>query len=72
MRTAISIRALATNFIRASTPNQPLRKNDELWKRPMAGIVKVNVDASFRAETLSGGTGVVAHDDHGNFIAAAT
>ena len=38
----------------------------------MTGILKVNVDASFRAETLSGGTGVVARDDHGSFIVAAT
>ena len=35
------------------------------------GITKVNVDSSFHYETMSGATGTLARDDHGNFIAAA-
>lgn len=43
-----------------------------MWKKLTAGVVKINVDASFHVGTLSGATGSVARDDHGEFIAAAT
>ena len=45
-QSAISIRVLATNFVRVNTPNQPIRKNDQVWKKPSRGVIKVNVDAS--------------------------
>lgn len=61
---------LATNFIRAATANQPVRKYDHMWKRPPQGFVKVNVDATFDHDTQSGATGAVARDDKRNFLAA--
>lgn len=64
-RTAFSIMALATNYIRASTPKTPGRKSEHVWKKPSRGTVKINVDASFAAENLEGGTGAVTRDDHG-------
>ena len=42
-----------------------------MWKKPDRGAVKINVDASFCAENLSGATGAVARDDKGDFIASA-
>jgi hypothetical protein len=43
-----------------------------MWVNPLHGLVKVNVDASFSAERLAGGTGAVIQDECGHFIAAAT
>lgn len=71
-RTAISIKVLATNFVCAATPNQPVRKRDHMWKKPTSGRVKINVDAAFYAENMAGATGAVARDDRGEFIAAAS
>nr|XP_020176446.1 uncharacterized protein LOC109762044 [Aegilops tauschii subsp. strangulata] len=71
-KTAISIRVLATNFTRAYSSKYSERKQDQMWKRPANDVVKVNVDAAFQADSLSGATGAVARDHRGNFIAAAT
>lgn len=71
-RAAISIKVLATNFIRAYTSKLPERKQDHMWKRPASDVIKVNVDATFQSETLSGATWAIAHDIGGKFIAAAT
>ena len=35
-------------------------------------VIKINVDAAFQYETLSGATVAVARDGRGNFIPAAT
>ena len=43
-----------------------------MWKKPCRDVIKINVDAAFQYETLSGATGVVARDGRGNFIAAIT
>ena len=59
-QTAISIKVLATNFIRSLTPNQPVVKRDHMRHKPKRGAVKINVDASFSAETMTAGTGAVA------------
>lgn len=64
-RCALSIKVLATNFMRSSTPKQPSRKSDHMWKKPSNGTVETNVDASFYAQTPSGATRVVAWDDWG-------
>jgi hypothetical protein len=45
---------------------------EKLWKKPGREHVKINVDALFHAETLSGACGAIVRDDHGDFIAAAT
>ena len=56
-----------------STPNQLVRKIDHMLKKqPSEGTVKINIDVSFHAKTLSGVNGAVARDNHVNFIAAAT
>ena len=34
--------------------------------------MKINVDASFHADTMAGACGAMARDEHGNFIAAAS
>ena len=47
-------------------------KRDHMWHKPMRGVVKINVDASFSAENLAASTGAVAGDEHGDFIAAAS
>ena len=71
-RAATSIRVLATNFVRAYTNNQPDRSHDHMWKRPLSDVTKINVDAAFQAETLSGAIGAIARDSPGKFIAATT
>ncbi|KAE8803819.1 Bidirectional sugar transporter SWEET14 [Hordeum vulgare] len=43
-----------------------------MWKKSSHGMVKVNIDASFRADTLSKASGAVVRDDKRNFIAAAS
>ncbi|VAI55049.1 hypothetical protein VPH35_109687 [Triticum aestivum] len=70
-RTATIIKVLCTNFFRASKPNIPYRKREHMWRKPPRGWVKVNVDASFSAETMSCAVGAIARDDRGEFIAAA-
>jgi hypothetical protein len=42
-----------------------------MWSKPSRGVVKINVDASFHGDTLSGASGAIARDDKGDFIAAA-
>ena len=71
-RSAISIKVLLTNFMRAANSKSPKRKLDQMWKKPSKGFVKINVDASFVAKTLSGASGAVARDENGNFISAAS
>ena len=43
-----------------------------MWKLPASDVIKVNVDADFHSDTLSGATGAIARDIQGNYIAAAT
>jgi hypothetical protein len=42
------------------------------WCPPPAGVVKVNVDASFNPDTLQGATGVVARNDQGQVISVSS
>ena len=71
-KAAISIRVLATNFTRAYSSKYSERKQDHIWKRPANDVIKVNVDAAFQADFLSGATGAIARDQRGTVIAAAT
>mgnify|MGYP006267504757 CR=1 FL=1 len=43
---AISIQVLATNFIKSTTSQLPVRKRDHMWAKPSHGLVKINVDAT--------------------------
>ena len=69
---AISITGLATNYIRSFMPKLSPRTSNHMWKNPPRGVVKVNVDTSSHADTLSKAIGVVLYDDRGDFIAAAS
>jgi ribonuclease HI len=71
-RTAICIRVLATNYVRAYRPKYKNRSGDFMWKKPSTGMIKINVDASVNLENGDGATGAIARDDRGAFIAAAT
>lgn len=53
-------------------PKHPVHKREHLWKKPARGTVKINVDASFCPENMSGASGAIARDDNGDFIAAAS
>ena len=55
----------------AYTPNLPVQNHDHMWRKPSRGTVKINVDASFCVETMTGATGAVARDDHWEFVVAA-
>ena len=71
-QTAISIQVLATNFVRANTPKYDVRKRDQVWKKPDVGMVKINVDASFTLENLSGSCGVIARNNQCQFLGTAS
>jgi hypothetical protein len=51
-----------------------LRKNatkrTSTWIKPKESYVLINVDASFKPESLEGGIGAIIRDDVGNFIVA--
>lgn len=66
---ARAIEALHVNFVAANSPKP--RAKREGWLRPLQDYVKINVDASFDADTLKGTTGAVIRDSKGGFIAAA-
>jgi ribonuclease HI len=45
-------------------------KRKSTWTKPNESYVLVNVDASFKPESLDGGIGAVIRDGTGNFIVA--
>ena len=63
----MAITVTATNFSAAYNSKEDIRRHG--WQRPLGGMVKLNVDASFRAETRSGATGATIRDK-GFFIGA--
>ncbi|KAE8770875.1 Bidirectional sugar transporter SWEET14 [Hordeum vulgare] len=69
-KTTMSIRVLETNYIRSLTFMPSVRMGDYMWNNQTSGIVKLNVDASFHADTLSGASEAVERDDKGEVIAA--
>jgi ribonuclease HI len=70
-RAAMSITVLASNFTAvASSKRGNMKKLN--WKKPLKGMVKLNVDASFFEVTASGATGAVLRDDRGMFIGASS
>ncbi|KAE8797118.1 Ketohexokinase [Hordeum vulgare] len=69
-KTALSMRVLATNFIRAMPYRVPNRKYDSMWKKPSNGVIKINVDTSFNGDTMSGASEAIARDNNGDFVAA--
>lgn len=68
VRSALAIRALASNFVAAVPGNAKLKPQP--WSRPLQDWVKLNVDASSDADGLCGTVGAVTRDHHANFVAA--
>jgi hypothetical protein len=65
----MSILAIVANAAKAAT--QPREVLNTKWERPQARQVKVNVDASFFANTCTGVVGVVLCDYQGQLITAS-
>jgi hypothetical protein len=63
----MSILGIAANAAKAAHPIVEEVK----WKKPETRQVKINVDATFHADSFSGAVGAVARDYHGQFVAAA-
>ena len=63
----MGIRAITTNYVNAHSPNTSIKKGG--WSKPPVGLVKLNVDASFDHDRLSGTARAVLRDDKGRFIA---
>ena len=64
---SMGILALTSNFANAFSPKADIKKG--VWPCPPRGFVKLNVDASFDHDLLSGSLGAVLRDDKGRFIA---
>jgi ribonuclease HI len=64
-----SIRSIVANAARTKTQGSVHKK---MWIKPRAGFLKLNVDASFSAESHSGATGAIIRDGRGDFIAASS
>jgi ribonuclease HI len=70
VRSAQAILALVTNYTRArKKENQGILRHG--WVRPKEDYVKLNVDASFDADSGFGAAGVIIRDEHGLFVAGS-
>jgi ribonuclease HI len=65
----MSILAIVANAAKSVSP--PRGALDSNWERPQPRQVKVNVDASFYADTCMGAVGAVLRDYQGQLIAAS-
>ena len=63
------ITVTSTNFSAVDNSKKKEGTRRHGWQRPLGGMVKLNVDASFREETRSGATGATIRDK-GFFIGA--
>jgi hypothetical protein len=41
------------------------------WEKPRSSFLKLNVDATFSVDDMSGAVGAVIRDAHGNFVIAS-
>ena len=71
-RSTVSIKVLATNFIKATTRNHSVLKDIRMWKKPIEVIVKINVEASFRGKHSHTLVERWREIIKGNFISVAT
>jgi hypothetical protein len=69
-RTAQAILTLSLNYSRARKMKSGIDRHG--WVKPREDYVKLNVDASFCADSGSGSTGAIIRDDTGRFIAASS
>jgi hypothetical protein len=56
-------------FSRSCKINSGIRRHG--WEKPPEGFVKLNIDAAFSIDSLSGATEAAIRDDHGIFIAGS-
>ncbi|MCI49709.1 cytochrome P450, partial [Trifolium medium] len=56
----------------AATISSPIAQAEvqRTWRKPMAGRVKCNIDASFPIKSNRVGIGIYIRDEHGAFISA--
>jgi ribonuclease HI len=64
------ILAIASNSAKAASCLN-VSSSGVQWKKPIPRQLKLNMDASFHADSRSGSTGAVVRDFQGNFVAAA-
>jgi hypothetical protein len=69
-QSAQAISALALNYFRALKKNAGIRRHG--WEKPKEDFVKLNIDAAFSHEYLSGATGAVLRDEKVRFIAGSS
>jgi ribonuclease HI len=67
-RSAMSIRVLAMNYMKVLKKQD--KKPEDRWKKPLEGLVMINIDAAFELDSGRGATGVVIRDYTGSCIAA--
>lgn len=66
---AMSIKVLISNFTKACSSKASPKRNG--WSKPPEGMVKLNVDAAFNSDDLSGAVAAVIRDEAGHFVAGA-
>lgn len=59
------------SFVKAKDLTGGMRRN-ELWRPPMAGVIKLNFDASFASRSNSSVSAVLARDSEGLIMGACT
>jgi len=70
-RTAQRIRSSSNT--QSITPQvQPLRQEEDVWKKPAPDRYKCNIDASFSTSLNKVGLGMCLRDDDGAFVLART
>lgn len=68
-RSALSIQALAMNYVRSNSKSSGIQRHG--WQRPPYGMQKLNVDTSFTEDMDEGATGAVIRDASGMFVGAS-
>jgi ribonuclease HI len=69
MNCKMSILSMVANAAKLSNP---MAGQSEKWTRPAPRQVKLNVDASFYAESQDGSVGAILRDYQGQFLAASS
>ncbi|KAK1615866.1 hypothetical protein QYE76_021383 [Lolium multiflorum] len=67
-RTALSIKAMVANCIKAKTNRSGSVKHG--WTKPPSGYVKLNTDAAVNLDLRHASTGCIIRDSSGQFLAA--
>jgi hypothetical protein len=70
IKSAMPIGVLATNCLGRSK-NKPIERKKEEWSRPVEGITKINVDATYDIGQCNRGMGAIARDNNGKLLVAS-